>query len=148
VDPARVGVIGHSAGGHLALWASGRPAARARTVRVRPALVVSLAGVCDLVMAARLGLSNGAVSELLGGGPDEWPEVYRQANPAALAPLGVPQLVVHGTADTDVPRELSERYAATAGPEATLLELPGVDHFQLIDPDTAAWARIAQELTR
>lgn len=148
VDPARVGVIGHSAGGHLALWASGRPPARARTVRVRPALVVSLAGVCDLAMAARLGLSNGAVSELLGGGPDERPEVYRQANPAALAPLGVPQLVVHGTADTDVPRQLSERYAAAAGPEATLFELPGVDHFQIIDPDTAAWARIAQELTR
>jgi acetyl esterase/lipase len=152
VDPARVGVIGHSAGGHLALWASGqpggpRPGGR-RPVRVRPALVVSLAGVCDLAMAARLGLSNGAVSELLGGGPDERPEVYRQANPVALVPLGVPQLVVHGTADTDVPRELSERYAAAAGPEATLLELPGVDHFQIIDPDTAAWARIAQEFTR
>lgn len=151
VDPARVGVIGHSAGGHLALWASaGRvpSPAGAPTIRVRPALVVSLAGVCDLAMAARLGLSNGAVSELLGGGPDERPEVYRQANPAALAPLGVPQLVVHGTADTDVPRQLSERYAAAAGPEATLLDLPGVDHFQIIDPDTAAWARIARELTR
>lgn len=159
VDLARVGVIGHSAGGHLALWASGRPdgspsAARESPpaavlpARVTPALVVSLAGVCDLTMAARLGLSNGAVSELLGGGPDERPEVYRQADPVSLAPLGVPQLVVHGTADTDVPRELSERYAAAAGPEATLLDLPGVDHFQIIDPDTAAWARIAQEFTR
>lgn len=148
VDPARVGVIGHSAGGHLALWAAGRPAGPPCAARVTPALVVSLAGVCDLAMAARLGLSNGAVSELLGGGPDERPEVYRQANPAALAPLGVPQLVVHGTADTDVPRQLSERYAAAAGPEATLLDLPGVDHFQIIDPDTAAWARVAQELAR
>lgn len=147
VDPARVGVIGHSAGGHLALWASGRPDRPPSAARVKPALAVSLAGVCDLAMAARLRLSNGAVSELLGGGPDERPEVYRLADPAALAPLGVPQLVVHGAADTDVPRQLSERYAAAAGPEATLLDLPGVDHFQIIDPDTAAWARIAQELT-
>jgi acetyl esterase/lipase len=145
VDPARVGLVGHSAGGHLALWAAHRAA---RSGQVSPAVVVSLAGVCDLETAARLGLSNGAVPELLGGEPDDLPEVYRQADPMALAPLGVPQLVAHGTADEDVPIELSQRYAEAAGREATLLTLPGADHMDMITPDTAAWARIAEELTR
>ncbi|MER7842526.1 alpha/beta fold hydrolase [Kitasatospora sp. NPDC096077] len=142
VDPARVALIGHSAGGQLALWA----AALSRTVR--PAAVVSLAGVCDLGLAARLGLSNGAVAELLGGGPTERPEVYRRADPMALLPLGVPQLIVHGSADPHVPPELSRRYADAAGPEALLLELPGADHFDVIDPATPAWARTARELAR
>lgn len=146
VDPTRIGLIGHSAGGHLALWAARRPDG-ASPARVSPAVVVSLAGVCDLALAAQRRLSDGAVVELLGGGPADRPEVYRQADPMALVPLGVPQLVVHGTADADVPYELSRRYAAAAGPEATLLALPGVDHFEVVDPGTAAWARIAPELT-
>ncbi|MQY04654.1 alpha/beta hydrolase family protein [Actinomadura macrotermitis] len=145
VDPARVGLVGHSAGGHLALWAAHRAAGPGR---VSPAAVVSLAGVCDLVTAARLGLSNGAVAELLGGGPDDLPEVYRRADPMALVPLGVPQLVVHGTADEDVPIELSRRYAEAAGREAVLLTLPDADHMDVITPGTAAWARIAEELGR
>lgn len=149
VDLTRVGVIGHSAGGTLALWASRRDRVPSATgARVLPAVAVSLAGVCDLALAARLRLSNEAVPELLGGGPASRPEVYRQADPVALAPLGVPQLVVHGSADTDVPYELSRRYAAAAGSEATLLGLPGVNHFEVIDPGTAAWSRIARELSR
>jgi acetyl esterase/lipase len=142
VRPGRVGLVGHSAGGLLALWAARR--AWTPSVRVVPALAVSLAGVCDLAEAARLRLSEGAVSELLGGGPAERPEVYRQADPAALASHGVRELVVHGTGDTHVPYELSQRYAAATG--ATLLSLPGVDHFEVIDPATAAWSRIAGEL--
>jgi acetyl esterase/lipase len=144
-DLSQVGLVGHSAGGHLALWAARR---NGMSARVLPAAVVSLAGVCDLALAAQLRLSNGAVSELLGGGPADRAEVYRQADPAALVSLGVPELVVHGTADTHVPYELSQRYAAAAGPEVTLLGLPDVNHFEVIDPASAAWSRIAQELTQ
>jgi acetyl esterase/lipase len=143
-DLGQVGLIGHSAGGLLALWLARQAAAP--SARVSPAVVVSLAGVCDLLLAAQLRLSDGAVAELLGGLPSDRPEVYRQADPAALVSRGVPELVVHGTADTHVPYELSRRYAAATG--STLLSLPGVGHFEMIDPDTAAWSRIADEIAR
>jgi len=152
LDLDRVAVIGHSAGGQLALWLAGRarlergPGARPRLL---PALAVALAGVCDLVEAARRHLSEDAVVELLGGRPEERPEAYRLGSPAALLPLGVPQVLVHGTADASVPFEISERYTAAAraaGDTCELLALDGVDHFALIDPASAAWRATVERL--
>jgi acetyl esterase/lipase len=155
LDLTRVAVVGHSAGGHLALWACGRHqlggAELGPPPRLTPTFAVSLAGVCDLVEAARQGLSNGAVGELLSGEPDEVAERYRQACPTRLLPLGVTQLVVHGTEDADVPFAFGPRYAAAAaaaGDECTLLALPGVEHFALVDPDSTAWATVARYLDR
>jgi acetyl esterase/lipase len=152
-DLSRVTVIGHSAGGHLALWAAGRsrsasadPPELSRPPRVVPTLVVSLAGVCDLAEAARLRLSDGAVFGLLGGTPEEHPDRYRLACPARMLPLGVAQIAVHGTEDSAVPLAISTGYAAAAGPECELLVLPGVDHFALIDPASDAWAAVAARL--
>lgn len=155
VDPARVALIGHSAGGQLALWAAGaveRNGSVADGEEVRGLIpqacpvtlkaVVALAGVCDLATGARLRLSAGAVIELLGGAPADRPEVYARADPMATPHLNVPQLIVHGTADDDVPYELSSRYAAMAGESAALLTLPDTDHFELIDPATPAWDRV------
>jgi dipeptidyl aminopeptidase/acylaminoacyl peptidase len=139
-----VALVGHSAGGQLALCA-----ARHRPPGV--SLVVSLAGVTDLVESARLELSHGAVRELLGGGPDEVPDRYRAACPTLLLPLGVPQLVVHGTDDADVPYPFAPRYAdaaRAAGDACELLALPGVEHFALIDPGSAAWAAVVARLDR
>lgn len=146
-DLRRVGLIGHSAGGQLALWVAATRKTARHARRVVPAVVVSLAGVCDLTTAAQLGLSSAAVEQLLGGAPQERPEVYAQADPMAVAPLGVTQLLVHGTADEDVPYDLTLRYAAVAGPRATLLTLPGADHFELIDPQSRAWERVMEELS-
>ena len=119
LDLARVALAGHSAGGHLALWAC-----TART-RVTPGFAVSLAGVCDLVEAARQRLSRGAAVELLGGGPDEVPDRYREACPTLRLPLGVRQLVVHGTEDGDVPFEFGPRYVAAARATASCSLCPG-----------------------
>jgi pimeloyl-ACP methyl ester carboxylesterase len=126
--------IGHSAGGHLALWAAGDGAAAA----------VSLGGVTDLSQAARDGLGDGAATELAGGSPEERPDAYRLADPMLRLPLATPQLLVHGDADDRVPVDYSRRYAAAAGGE--LLELAGVGHFEPIDPRTDAWAQIAARL--
>jgi acetyl esterase/lipase len=155
LDLARVSVVGHSAGGHLALWACGRHRLGADAGFGRPRLVpsfaVSLAGVCDLTEAARRHLSADAVAELLGGTPEQVPDRYRRACPTLLLPLGVRQLVVHGTDDEDVPFALAPRYAtaaSAAGDPCELLVLPGVEHFALIDPGSAAWAAVAGHLDR
>jgi acetyl esterase/lipase len=124
-------VIGHSAGGHLALWA-----AREHSV----AAAVSLAGVCDLEEGALTGIGNGAVLELLGAAPDSG--LYAAASPIARLPLGVPSLLIHGVADEDVPIGQSRRFATAAraaGDDCELHELPGGSHFEVIDPAGRAW---------
>ena len=98
----------------------------------------------DLARAHALGLSADATGDFLGGSPETVPERYAATSPAALLPLGVPQLLVHGTADDSVPFELSEGYveaARAAGDEATLLALPGTGHFEVIDPLRASGRR-------
>jgi acetyl esterase/lipase len=157
LDLARVVTVGHSAGGHLALWAAGRPklalgapgGAAGGFVGVRAA--VGLAPVADLVAAARLELGGGAVTRLMGGSPDRYAERYAVASPAALLPLGVAQVVVHGDVDGAVPISLSRQYVAqavVAGDEATLVELPGVGHMELIDPASTAWGATVLHLRR
>jgi acetyl esterase/lipase len=133
----RVAVIGHSAGGHLALWAAAEVSVRA---------VVALAPVADLRRAAELDLGPGAVTGLLGGGPDAEPERYDLASPIERLPLGVPQLLVHGERDRLVPIELSRSYAAAAeaaGDPVELVEQPGAGHFEPIDPAHPAWEAAA-----
>lgn len=128
-------VIGHSAGGHLALWAATRPGARMRSV-------ISLAGCADLVMCGELGLDEGATELLLGGTPDEVPDRYAFADPCQLPAPGAPVTLLHGTADERVPIEVSRSYAAHTG--APLHELPGVGHFPLIDPLSPIWPRVLE----
>ena len=140
VDAGRVVVIGHSAGGQLGLCVAGMGAV---------AGVVSLAGVCDLVSAARERIGDGAALELMGGSPEERPEAYAAADPLQQLPTGIAVLLVHGDADDRVPVDQSRVYGRAAlavGDRCELLELAGVDHFDVIDPRTEAWARIAARL--
>jgi acetyl esterase/lipase len=133
--------IGHSAGGHLALWAAGEGLVSG---------ACSLAGVCDLAAGADQHLGKGAVVAFVGGGPAEAPEAYDRADPLRRLPTGVPTLLVHGTADDIVPVELSrnyERAARAAGDECRLIEFAG-DHFDVIDPRSAVWPRIVDGLSR
>ena len=153
LDLGRVVTCGHSAGGHLALWGAGRHRLPTNSpgaaVEVRPLAAISLAGVVDLVEAAGAGLGGGAVAALLGGAPEVLVERYRAASPAAMVPLGLPQLLVHGLADTTVPASMSERYAtraAAAGDDASYVPLPGVGHMDMIDPAGAGWRTAAGHL--
>jgi dipeptidyl aminopeptidase/acylaminoacyl peptidase len=133
---ARVVAIGHSAGGHLALWAAGESEAVTGAV--------SLAGVTDLIDAHHRGLSSDATGSLLGGSPVEVPDRYAAASPMARLPIGVPMLLVHGDADENVPVEQSERFAraaAAAGDEVELFAGP-FDHFDVIDPGGHSWPRV------
>jgi acetyl esterase/lipase len=156
LDTGRVVTCGHSAGGHLALWAAGRgrlPAGApgARPIGVRVTGAVSLAGMPDLVRAAELGLGGGAAAALLGGTPDQVAERYRVASPAALLPLGVPQVLVHGLHDAVVPAALSAAYqqrASAAGDDAVFEPVTGAGHMALIEPSGGTWALVASQLAR
>lgn len=131
-------VIGHSAGGHLALWAAAHHPV---------AVAVSLAGVCDLQEAVTTGIGNGAALELLGADPDS--DLYAAASPIARLPLGSPSLLIHGDADEDVPIRQSrvfERAARASGDACELHELPGGGHFEVIDPAGRAWPILSERL--
>jgi acetyl esterase/lipase len=118
VEHDRVVLVGHSAGGQLALWA-------AKHARLP---VVALAPVSDVADSiARRGPDSAAARYMA-------PEHFAEGSPIELLPLGVPQIVIHGTDDDSVPYEMSERYVAKAAGEAELVTLPGTGHFELIDP--------------
>ena len=140
VDVSRVVLVGHSAGGHLALWSVADLAA---TPHARDGLsVVALAPVADLGEAWTRRLSDNAVAGLLGGGPDAFPHRYDIACPTRRLPLGVPTCVVHGMADTSVPFDMAEAYvtrAREAGDDVALVALENTDHFEPVDPETAAY---------
>ena len=153
LDLTRVTSIGHSAGGHLAMWAAARPGLPAGAPGASPAVVVTAAvaqaGVLDLADADRLGIGGRAVSQLLGGRADEVPERYRLASPFERLPIRVPQLLVHGGRDRHVPAQGSERYAEAAwakGDEVDLAVLADVGHMDLIDPRSPGWAVVLEWL--
>lgn len=130
--------MGHSAGGQLALWAAAQPSTSIDAV-------VALAPVSDLFLADGLELSNHATKELLGDTAAERPDLYATASPLYLLPLGVPQLLVHGRSDDDVPYEMVPDYveaATAAGDQVTLVNPAKVDHMDVIDPGHNVWRTI------
>jgi acetyl esterase/lipase len=129
-------LLGHSAGGQLALWAAWR---RERAANAR---VLAVAPVADLRRAHELGLSAGAVAGFLGG-PGAVGALLPEADPMRLFPR-VPVEILHGTADRDVPVELSRRYAGDWG--ARLHLLPGTGHFAPLTPGTPAFAVLLNAL--
>jgi acetyl esterase/lipase len=142
-------LAGHSAGGHLALWAAARHllpnGSRRRQPFGKNKGVIALAPASDLAACHEARLDDDAAGDLIGGPPERYPERWAQADPARLLPLGVPVRIVHGTRDEQVPCGMSRGYVArarAAGDDATLDELPGCGHFELIDPRSAAWPAV------
>jgi acetyl esterase/lipase len=145
LDLDRVVAIGHSAGGHLATWAAGRPGLPAGVVgaapRVRLTGVIAQAAVLDLIQGFADDLGATALPRLLGGAPDEVPENYRLASPRERLPLTVPVRCLHSRDDDTVPFSQSADYvraARAAGDDASLIEVTG-GHFGVIDPASTAW---------
>ena len=151
LDLPRLVVTGHSAGGQLAAWLAAkaaRPELDAFGDTPRIAGAVPVAGVLDLDRTSELRVGSDGdvpVHDFLGGSFREVPGRYALASPSRLLPTAVPVVAIHGDADDAVPIEISQRYverAAAAGDAATLIVLPGVDHFEPFDPRTSAGATV------
>jgi acetyl esterase/lipase len=145
VDLERVVIVGHSAGGTLALWAAGRDGS------VRPRGFLSLAGLTDLASCVEEDLLVGACARVLGGTPAEVPDRYREASPAARLPTGRRQRLVHGIDDDIVPVRQSQDYVAlaqAAGDPAEVVTVPNAGHFQLIDIQHPAYGEVLTQISQ
>jgi acetyl esterase/lipase len=147
LDSQRIVVMGHSAGGQLALCLAAHEPSIQR--------VISLAGVVDLQRAYQLHLSNDAVVEFLRGTPSDVPDHYREADPMEFSITQARQWLVHGFADDVVPPDFSRDYVTAKQKrsgkdkeDAHLLEIPSASHFDMIDPRMQPWKQIEETVVQ
>lgn len=158
----KIVVVGHSAGGHLALWLAGKdnllPAIPIADPDPRPlpiSGVVSLAGIVDLSTYLirdgeddECGLS---VDELIGGAPEVFPDRYRLGSPIGLLPTGTEQILITGKRDDIVPISHINPYldlAIIAGEEIESVEVDNAGHFELIAPGSVAWPLVEEAIKK
>ncbi len=154
LDIQRLAVVGHSAGGHLALWLASRgvlpPDAPGGAPAVGVKVAVGQAPVADLVAAAHEGVGGTAVLDIMSGDPAQEPDHYAVGSPQALLPVrDVRFTLVHGDADDKVPLRQSTAYVEAAGALGMQVELhvlEGVGHFEHLDPASAAAAAMRTAL--
>jgi acetyl esterase/lipase len=157
LDLTRVIVVGHSAGGHFAMWVAARshlpensPIYVSDPLPVRG--VIDLAGVPNIeayIPFEQHGCGKAVVEQMLGGTPADVPDHYAQASASRMLPLGVPQTLIWGQRDDLVPLALGETYTQTAkraGDPARLLTLPAVGHFEIATPFSPTWPAVEGEI--
>lgn len=153
LDLKRLVATGHSAGGHLALWAAARPRITAGPLKAEAPLpipaVVAVAGIPDLAFASRTKLCGASVDQLLGGAPT--PALLQDTSPLALLPLHLPQTLMQGAQDRIVPPAASDDYrakAAALGDKVEVVTLDDAGHFELIAPWTLAGRQVVERIVR
>lgn len=157
VDPGRIGVWGHSAGGHLAAMA-GLTALGHGTPRDEVQAVVTVSGPSDLTRpggAMQIDRPS-PVTALVGGEVSTHLEQLRAASPIAHVAAGAPPfLIIHGTRDETVPYEQAERLhraLLAAGADTQLLPIAGGHHNLRRDPYARyagqVWHNVASEAAR
>lgn len=153
LDLNRVAAFGHSAGAALSLWLAGRHrvppfGVLSGDARVKVRAAIAAAGVCDLARDWPERL-RATFNELMGGTPAEQPVRYAASSPIQLLPMRVPQLLIHGTADTTVPVGYSEEYVDAAkwsGDDARLVTIEGAEHPDIRDAASPHWPAVRAEI--
>jgi 3-dehydroquinate dehydratase-2 len=138
IGTERTVVMGHSAGGTMAMWAGALPHGH------RPAYTVGLAPITDLVRADDEQLGEATVRRLLGRQRRPAPEMY---SPRHRFPTG-PGLVLAGQKDTLVPLDYARDYLSAAselGSEVEVIEVQS-DHWSFLDPSQAHWRTVSDRL--
>jgi acetyl esterase/lipase len=153
LDLDRVIAVGHSAGGHLALWLAARkilpkdsPVHSVDPLPLRG--VVSLAGITDLRRAGTA--CDASVPQLMGGSAKDKTAIYDQASPIILLPLGIPTAIVQGASDSIIPLAMAKDYADVAknkGDDAKLVVIEKAGHFEVVDPKSFAWQAVKDEVS-
>ena len=145
--------VGHSAGGHLALWLAGRhkvPAASPlhATNSLPIAGVVALAPIAEIRFAVEKALSSDALIQVMGGSPEDVPANYAAASPRELLPLGKPQAHIVGTEDKAIMDNVKHYLAAavSAGDNAQLIEAPRVGHFEIVSTNAPAFDKVREAI--
>ncbi len=157
LDLSRVIVVGHSAGGHLAMWVASRSRLpKGSLIYVSDPLiirgVIDLAGTADMeafIPVEEYGCGGAVVEQMLGGKPAEVPERYAQSSAVKMLPLGVPQTLFWGRKDDIAPISLGERYTRTAkqaGDPARLVSFPEIGHFEIASPFSTTWPAVEREI--
>jgi acetyl esterase/lipase len=150
LDLGRVAAVGHSAGGHLALWLAGRkwldgddPLRGEAPLPLNG--VVALAGITDLAAYSAPDGCGAAVEPLLGGPPSDVRDRLQRASPIGMVPFGITQILVIGELDPIVPSTQATSFAEAAlemGDSVEVVEIPRAGHFELVDPSHAAFQTV------
>ena len=157
LDLGRVVLVGHSAGGHLAMWAAGRSRVprgsalhMADPLRVRG--VINLAGPVDLtanIPGYESLCRDSVITSLMGGTPVTVAERYAHASPIKLLPFGIPQIVIMGEHEDFVPEPIARSYveaATRSGDQAKLIVIPKVGHFEIASPRASTWQAVSSAI--
>lgn len=152
LDLDRVITLGHSAGGHLALWLAARhKLPRESSLYSDDPLsiqgVVSLAGVGDLGLPEYQTICGQVIPKMMGGNPSEVPERYAHGSPIELLPLEIPQILVQGAGDPTVSLTSAQAYheaAEQSGDEARLIVIQEAGHFEVVVPTTSSYPEVRQ----
>ena len=147
LDLSRVVAMGHSAGGHFALWLAARKKIPAGA-EVQSGDPIVVKGVLALAPAPELdalhekGVCGNVIDKLMGGAPVEHADRYRHAMPSAMAPIGVRQTILIGKRDSSwrwVGEAYAEKARAAGDDQVELILAPEAGHFEVIDPASSTW---------
>ena len=136
-------VVGHSAGGHLALWLS------SQDIGIKCTRFVGLAPILDLRKAFYENIGGDSVFHLLDGTPEEYPGRYKKASPIEMLPSSEKQVIFHGVEDEDVFVNWSRDYVSVAkslGRDIEYIEIEKCRHMEFVDPNSEAFRKFTNWL--